>query len=112
MSARKLHVILNGGRASPARIADALSRVRRRGRTVDVSVTSLTTGAEALAREALDDKVDVVVAGGGDGTINEVVNDRFAASDEPDVAMAVLPLGSANDFARSGGIPSGDPGAG
>ncbi len=75
-------------------------------------MTSLTTGAEALAREALDDKVDVVVAGGGDGTINEVVNDRFAASDEPDVAMAVLPLGSANDFARSGGIPSGDPGAG
>ncbi len=111
MSARKLRVILNGGRASPARIADALARVRRHGHIVDVSVTSRATGAEALARDALDEKADIIVAAGGDGTLNEVVNGLFAASGEPDVAMAVLPLGSANDFARSGAIPSGDPGA-
>ncbi len=51
----------------------------------------------------------MVVAGGGDGTVNEVINGLFATSAEPDVTMAVLPMGSANDFARSCGIPPRNP---
>jgi YegS/Rv2252/BmrU family lipid kinase len=102
-------VILNGGKAPGKRIETAVEAVRRHGHTVDVRVTSRTTGAATLSRQAVEDGIDVVVAGGGDGTVNEVVNGLFAASVEPDVTMAVLPLGSANDFARSCGMPLRDP---
>lgn len=110
MGGRSLRVILNGRKASCRHIETAMALVRRHGHTVDVRLTSKATGAAKLSRQAVEDGIDVVVAGGGDGTVNEVVNGLFAASAEPDVVMAVLPLGSANDFARSCGIPLRNPG--
>ncbi len=108
MLGRSLRVILNG-KVSRDRVEAAVEAVRRRGHAIDVRVTSQATAAATLAKQAVEDKVDVLVAGGGDGTVNEVVNGIFAASAEPGVTMAVLPLGTANDFARSCNIPSGDP---
>ena len=105
MGGRSLHVILKGGRASGKRLETAVDAVRRHGHRVEVQVTSQAVGAAELSRQAVEEGIDVVVAGGGDGTVNEVVNGLFAASREPDVTMAVLPLGSANDFSRSCGIP-------
>ena len=107
---RSLRVILNGGKSLGKRFETAVEAVRRRGHAIDVQMTSQAIGAATLARQAVEDRVDVVVAGGGDGTVNEVVNGIFAASAEPGVTMAVLPLGSANDFARSCDIPLRDPG--
>lgn len=110
MGSRSLRVILNGGKASGKQIESAVEMVRRHGHTVDIRLTSKTAGAAKLSRQAVEDGIDVVVAGGGDGTVNEVVNGLFAASAEPDVVMAVLPLGSSNDFARSCGTPMRNPG--
>jgi YegS/Rv2252/BmrU family lipid kinase len=110
MVGRSLRVILNGGKVSRKRLEAAVKAVCRRGHTIDVRVTGQAAGAATLARQAVEDGIDVVVAGGGDGTVNEVVNGLFAASAEPGVTMAVLPLGSANDFARSCGVRPGDPG--
>ena len=109
MVGRSLCVILNGGKVSRERLEAAVTAVCRRGHTIDVRVTGQAAGAATLARQAVEDGIDVVVAGGGDGTVNEVVNGLFAASAEPGVTMAVLPLGTANDFARSCGILPGDP---
>ncbi len=110
MVGRSLRLILNGGKVSRQSLEAALEAVRRRGHAIDVRMTDQVTGAATLARQAVEDRVDVVVAGGGDGTVNEVVNGIFATSAEPGVTMAVLPLGSANDFARSCGIPPREPG--
>ncbi len=110
MGGRSLRVILNGGKASGKHIETAVEMVRRHGHTVDIRMTSETAGAAKLSRQAVEDRIDVVVAAGGDGTVNEVVNGLFAASKEPDIVMAVLPLGSANDFARSCGAPLRNPG--
>jgi diacylglycerol kinase family enzyme len=64
--------------------------------------TKNTGHATEITRQAVEDGVDVVVALGGDGTVNEVAN-GLAGSKVP---LAVLPGGMANVFARSLGIPA------
>jgi YegS/Rv2252/BmrU family lipid kinase len=62
--------------------------------------------ARLLAAEAVREGCDTVVAVGGDGTINEVIN---GIADEPDgfaqVRLGVLPVGTVNVFARELGLP-------
>jgi diacylglycerol kinase (ATP) len=60
--------------------------------------------AERLAREAVRDGADLVVAAGGDGTLNEVVNGL--SDDFGKARLGLLPLGTGNDFARSIGVPN------
>jgi diacylglycerol kinase family enzyme len=60
--------------------------------------------ATEAARQAAQDGVDVVAALGGDGTVNEVANGLAGTNS----ALAIVPAGLANVFARSLGIP-GDP---
>ena len=80
-----------------------------RGIEVEVQMTSGPGDATGLARQALTNGHDLVVAVGGDGTINEVVNGFFAedgAAINSDAALAVIPSGSGGDFRRSAGIPA------
>lgn len=60
-----------------------------------------------LAQQAVAEKFDVVVAVGGDGTSNEVINGLMQAKKKykKTAAMSVLPIGRGNDFAFSMGIP-------
>jgi diacylglycerol kinase family enzyme len=65
--------------------------------------------ARDLARQAADsDDIDLVVALGGDGTVNEVVNGLLHAGPNPDglPRLAVVPGGSTNVFARALGLPN------
>lgn len=79
-----------------------VSWVQERGHRVDVRVTFERGDAEWIARRSAMLGADVVVAAGGDGTLNEVVN----GLDGYDTPLGVLPLGTANDFARQAGIPA------
>ena len=69
---------------------------------VRVVVTDAREHACALAREAAAAGVDAVVVLGGDGTVNEVANGLLGSS----TALAVLPGGSTNVFARTIGLPN------
>ena len=102
MAQRKhLTYVVHGVRADQPDLRQMVSWVRDRGHAVDVRITWDAGDAEALAGEAAHRGTDVVIACGGDGTLNEVVN----GLDGFDVPLGVIPLGTANDFARQTGIP-------
>ncbi|MFO7173303.1 MAG: diacylglycerol kinase family lipid kinase [Bacillota bacterium] len=67
----------------------------------DVGFTTAPRHGEALAREAARAGFDRVVAMGGDGTLNEVVNGLIGER----AALGIIPSGTGNDFVRSLGVP-------
>ncbi len=74
---------------------------------LEVEETANRGHAAALACRAMRDGVDVVVALGGDGTVNEVVNGLLTDGVHPGVPkLGVVPGGSTNVFARALGLPN------
>ena len=69
---------------------------------VEAVATEAQNHATEIGREAVDGGYDVVVAFGGDGTLNEVAN-GLAGTDMP---VSVLPGGSTNVVCRTLGIPN------
>ncbi len=69
---------------------------------VEVAETNRRDHATSLARGAAHDGVDVVVVLGGDGTLNEAANGLAGSG----TALATLPGGSTNVFARTLGLPN------
>ncbi|UCD36204.1 MAG: diacylglycerol kinase family lipid kinase [Nitrospiraceae bacterium] len=107
MKSIKASLIINpvaGNRASLSinTIEDLL-----RGRGVDVNtfITQKRGDACAFAKEA--PPLDIILAAGGDGTVNEVINGMLASGDkrQADVPLAILPLGTVNVLAKELGIP-------
>ena len=92
-----------GGRPELARRRIAQAEAMLSARRVDgrVLVTEQSGHGSVLAREALADGASLVVAWGGDGTINEVASELAFR----DVAFAVIPSGSGNGLARELRIP-------
>lgn len=84
------------------------SQVRSAGLDFDDALTTCAGEATELARGAAADGRRLVVAAGGDGTVNEVANGLLLAADAGAVPprLGVLPAGTGGDFRRSFGIPS------
>ena len=85
-------------------LRESVVSLRGAGHEVEVRQAFEEGDGERFARAAAGAGVDLVIAAGGDGTINEVVNGLGACSRRP--RFAVVPLGTANDFALGLGIPS------
>lgn len=86
---------------------DVLAHALASESRLEVVETKARGHATELARAAVADGFDVVVALGGDGTVNEVVNGMLPEGAAPDgPALAVVPAGSANVFARALGLPN------
>lgn len=74
---------------------------------LDCAETTHRDHAIELGRHAMAEGYGTVLVLGGDGTVNEVVNGLLAAGPSPDVpALAIVPGGSTNVFARALGLPS------
>ena len=87
-------------------VRDVLTQALASETKLDVVVTERRDHATELARQAVLDGLDVVVALGGDGTVNEVVNGLLADGPQAGLpALAVVPGGSTNVFARALGLP-------
>jgi diacylglycerol kinase (ATP) len=103
--AERPHVVLLVNPEAGARranIAAIEEQLRARGARVDLATTSRAGEGAVIARQAVTDRVDVLLACGGDGTLNEAVN-GLAGSD---TALAVFPAGTVNVWAREVGIPA------
>lgn len=103
---RALLVVNPAATATSARTRDVLARALGSRLKVDVAETRHRGHACELARQARRDDFEVVLALGGDGTVNEVVNGLLAAGVAGAPALGVLPGGSTNVFARAIGLPA------
>jgi lipid kinase YegS len=103
---RKVQLILNGKVAGNDALRAAIVRQREAGHRIEVRVTREKGDARQFVSEA--GEVDVLIAAGGDGTLNEVVHGLMDLSIVARPVLGVVPLGTANDFAIGCGLP-GDP---
>ena len=100
-------LILNGKCAGDDALREAVQAVRQRGIRLDVRVSWEAGDAERHVAEAISDGVDTVIAAGGDGTLSEVAT-TLAHRDEDANALpslALVPMGTANDFATAALLP-------
>ncbi len=103
---RALLVVNPKATTTSERVREVLVGALRSEIELDVEQTSRRGHAAQLAHRATEEHYDLVVTLGGDGTVNEVVNGllRDGPSDKVP-ALAVVPGGSTNVFARSLGLP-------
>ena len=92
---RHLRMVLNGKSAANVALRAAVETIRNEGHRLDVRVTWEAGDAQRFAEHALKEDCDVIVAGGGDGTVNEIINGMFLSGEAPEKPLAILPLGSA-----------------
>lgn len=104
----KTCVILNPKAGSAGDMHELETALGRLGE-VQLRTTDAPGSARRLAHDALDGGAELVVAAGGDGTINEVVNGL--AQDFSQAWLGIIPLGTGNDFARSIQLPTDLPAA-
>src|SRR2546423_13259499 len=103
---RALLVVNPKATATTTRMREVLVGALGRDLKLDVEETHRRGHARELGRQATEDGLDVVVALGGDGTVNEVVNGMLVHGPGLDVpSLAVVPGGSTNVFTRSLGLP-------
>lgn len=101
---RKIYFIINpisGGISKdllPGLILQNLDKVKY---APTIIFTAYPEHAKVLAQEAVTNNIDIVVAVGGDGTINEIGSQLVHSS----VALGIIPSGSGNGLARHLGIP-------
>ncbi len=100
---RKVQLILNGKAAGNDALRTAVARQRAVGHNIEVRVTLEKGDARRFMAEA--GEVDLLIAAGGDGTLNEVVHGLMDLSTVARPVLGVVPVGTANDFATGCGIP-------
>lgn len=98
-------LILNGKSAGDEPLREAINLLRDEGMDIQVRVTWEKGDAARYVAEAQQLGVATVIAGGGDGTINEVATALVNCPGEHKPVLGILPLGTANDFATSTAIP-------
>jgi diacylglycerol kinase (ATP) len=99
---RKTCIILNPSAGKARDLDDIVARMARLP-DAEIRLTTKPGLAARFAKTALRNGRELIVAAGGDGTLNEVVNG--IGENSGDVRVGLIPLGTGNDFGRSIGVP-------
>jgi len=100
---KSVHLILNGKVAENDALRAAVAWQRALRHHIEVRVTWEKGDARRFVSEA--GHVDLLIAAGGDGTLNEVVHGLMDIPEAARPILGIVPLGTANDFAIGCGIP-------
>lgn len=103
MSKGKALLILHGKQALNEEVRTAVMLRRKQGWDLAVRVTWEAGDAQRYVDEALEAGYTRLIAGGGDGTLRDIA--EALARQSSDASLVLLPLGTANDFARAAGVP-------
>lgn len=101
--ARLIYNPTSGREEIRRRLADILQRLDLAGIETSCHATVGEGDATEAAADAVDRGVDLIIAAGGDGTLNEVINGMAHKENRP--PLGILPVGTTNDFARALDIP-------
>ncbi|MEZ9231260.1 lipid kinase YegS [Vibrio amylolyticus] len=102
----RIRAILNGKKAGSPELRQAINDARDLGLDIEVRVTWESADMARLVGEAIHDGISRIVVAGGDGTVNEAVNalNHWPMQERPE--LAIIPMGTANDFATATLIPN------
>ncbi|AEA67857.1 MULTISPECIES: lipid kinase YegS [Pseudomonas] len=103
MSKGKALLILHGKQALNEEVRAAVMLKREQGWDLAVRLTWEAGDAQRCVDEALEAGYTQLIAGGGDGTLRDIAEAIVLHSS--DASLVLLPLGTANDFARAAGVP-------
>ena len=101
--ARIIYNPTSGREAIKRNLPDVLEILENAGYETSAHATTGEGDAIEAAKLAVERRYDLVVAAGGDGTINEVVNGMAEQEYRP--KLGIIPVGTTNDFARALQIP-------
>ncbi len=102
----KVRLLINAQKASRPLVQEAISWVRlHHFFALDVHTIYHPSEVETMVQEAADNGINRLIAGGGDGTLNLLVNALMKIEPSRRPEMAILPVGTANDFARAATVP-------
>ncbi|HUE84609.1 MAG TPA: diacylglycerol kinase family protein [Vicinamibacterales bacterium] len=106
MKSRLIVNPVSGTDAGPDHLPLINQRLRERLGTLDIVMTTGEGDATQAAAQAVRDGYDYVFAGGGDGTLNEVLNGIASVPNGlAQTVIGVIPLGTGNDLATALGFP-------
>ena len=89
-------------------VKKAVRAVRDQGIDLSVCIPWRRKDQVGFIKKAIKAGVTRIIAGGGDGTLNGVVNALMKKNRAQKASLGVMPLGTANDFARGAGVPLND----
>jgi diacylglycerol kinase (ATP) len=106
----KVKVILNpyaNRWGAQARLPEVEAALKAANLDYDLTITTESKNGTELAKTAVSEKYDAIIAAGGDGTISEVANGLITAvaDNQSTLPLGILPIGSANDLAKMMGLP-------
>ncbi|WP_226683049.1 diacylglycerol kinase [Sutcliffiella horikoshii] len=104
--ARVIYNPTSGRELFKKHLPEVLVRLEKAGYETSCHATTGHGDATEAARLAVERRYDLVVAAGGDGTINEVVNGLAEQEYRPQ--LGIIPVGTTNDFARALDLPRDD----
>ena len=106
---QSMYVIVNpiAGKGFGAKAVPKIEQLlARHGLRFDLVTTTRAGEAVELARQAMEDGYETIVAAGGDGTYQEVINGMLAGSEDEIVGnLGIIPVGSGCDFSWTVGVP-------
>lgn len=98
-------VIVNPKAGAVTDLAAVLKQLRRL-RTATIAIARRRGDTERLCQSALREGFDYLIAAGGDGTLNGLVDSVARSRQTRAIRIGIAPIGTGNDFARTLGLPT------